>query len=67
MQKKIQLPKEQVSGTDDTTFIDEGDVEGHRMHGAKPAPAPFMPHLPSTGGDAVPTDDEDLADHIKHM
>lgn len=60
MQKKIQLPKEGIVEPDEASarhLIDSDDVEGHRIS-HDPEPQPFQPRLPSTGGEAVPSDDE---------
>jgi hypothetical protein len=60
MNKKIRLPKELVTGSDQPTGtdIESGtDVEGHGW--VNPAPPEGITYRsPSSGGEAVPTDDE---------
>ena len=60
--KKIRLPKELVTGSDQPTGADapmDGgtDVEGHGWVVPAP-PSGISPRSPSHGGEAVPTDDE---------
>lgn len=55
MQKKIQLPKEQVNDQEAPGFVDENDVEGH---GGPASPETLYRRLPGTGGEVVEDDDQ---------
>jgi hypothetical protein len=57
--KRIRLPNEGVVASEDSKSLGpdaETDVEGHGFFNPAP-PADFMPRTPSSGGDAIPTDE----------
>ena len=63
--KRIRLPKERLVEPEHVgpgeKFIDETrDVEGHSWTNPAP-PIDFSPRLPTHGGEAVPTDEEEGA------
>jgi hypothetical protein len=57
--KRIRLPKEGVVASDDSKSLGpdtDTDVEGHGFFNPAP-PAGFSPRSPSSGGEAIPTDE----------
>ena len=57
--KRIRLPREGVVASDDSKSLGpdtESDVEGHGFGNPAP-PADFIPRSPSSGGEAIPTDE----------
>lgn len=60
--KRIQLPKEGIIGPGEQVTDGAEDVEGHGF--AIPAPpAGFSKGMPSQGGEAIPTDEDDVEGH----
>ena len=58
--KRIRLPKEGVVASDDSKGLGpdtDTDVEGHGFFNPAP-PADFSRRTPSSGGDAIPTDED---------
>ena len=60
--KKMRLPKEGVVASEDQSTIpgpdSDTDVEGHGFVNPAP-PAEFSKRSPSSGGEAVPADEDD--------
>jgi hypothetical protein len=61
--KRIQLPKDQAVGPEQTGSGDDlidvsGDVEGHGFFPNPAPPADFSKRSPSQGGEAIPTDED---------
>ena len=57
--KRIRLPREGVVASDDSKSLGpdtDTDVEGHGFFNPAP-PADFIPRSPSSGGEAIPTDE----------
>lgn len=58
--KRIRLPREGVVASDDSKSLGpdtETDVEGHGFMNPAP-PADFSRRIPSSGGEAIPTDEK---------